>query len=286
MPTATGTLEGSLLLGADGSEKIMALIIAGSGPTDRDGNNPVMRNNSLKMLAEGLAARGIASLRYDKRGVSRSAAAGAREQDLRFDHYWQDAAAWLALLRQRPGVETLIVIGHSEGSLLGMLAAQRQPVDLFISLAGGGQSADKILLRQLSVQAPHLIADAEQAIAKIKQGSPVSPKGEVLSNLFRPSVQPFLASWFRYDPALELAKLRVPVLLVQGETDVQVSVADALALQRAKPNAKLVVLKGMNHILKPAPPNYRDNIKTYRMASLPLASGLIDSLHAFINDNK
>ncbi|MBL0699530.1 MAG: alpha/beta hydrolase [Desulfosarcina sp.] len=157
LETKTGTLEGSLLVPVEITGIPVVLIIAGSGPTDRDGNNPWMKNNSLKMLATELSKNRLATLRYDKRGIGKSSQAGSQEKNLRFDHYISDVKDWVALLNQDERFSEIIVIGHSEGSLLGMIASQEKDVDKFISIAGPGQSADKILKDQLIPGTPYLI---------------------------------------------------------------------------------------------------------------------------------
>ena len=149
LKTKTGNIEGTLLF--PDSIKIfpVVLIIAGSGPTDRDGNNPSMTNNSLKMLAESLCKNGIASLRYDKRGIAKSRSAGLNEADLRFENYIDDASAWIDFLAKDKRFSQIIIIGHSEGSLIGMVAAQNKYVDKFISIAGMGESLDITIKKQL-----------------------------------------------------------------------------------------------------------------------------------------
>jgi len=133
----------------------VALIISGSGPTDKDGNNPLAgKNNSLRMLAEGLVVKGIASLRYDKRGIAGSAAAGPNEADLRFDTYIEDAERWGRLLVQDRRLTTLIIIGHSEGALIGAVACRRLGAQGFISIAGAGYPAFEILETQLKKNLP------------------------------------------------------------------------------------------------------------------------------------
>ena len=85
LSTATGDIKGRLLLPANSTTCPVVLLIAGSGPTDMDGNNPMMKNNSLKFLAEGLAQKGIASLRFDKRGIAGSTAAGKEATTLHIE---------------------------------------------------------------------------------------------------------------------------------------------------------------------------------------------------------
>lgn len=281
--TGTGDLEGTLLV-PDGSEKPpVALIIAGSGPTDRNGNNAMMTNNSLKMLAAGLAENGIASLRYDKRGIGKSQSATVKESDLRFENYIDDARQWLELLKKDERFGAVIVIGHSEGSLIGMIAARQANVGKFVSLAGVGESANATIRRQLSSQPPFVMEQAGPVLEKLEQGETVAEVPQFLAALFRPSVQPYLISWFQYDPQTEIAKMDQPVLIIQGTTDIQVTVGDAESLAKANPKAEKQLIEGMNHILKEAPADPQQNVQTYNQPELPLKSGVIELIAGFIN---
>ena len=283
LKTASGDLEGTLITPSSNSLKTIALIIAGSGPTDRDGNNPVMMNNSLKMLANELDKNGVASLRYDKRGIGKSRQAGLKETDLRFENYINDVKAWINYLKNELKSNNIIVIGHSEGSLLGMVASQSNIVSKFISIAGAGQSADKIIKEQLKSQPMSVSIPANTIIDKLVKGDTVSDVPPILNSLFRPSVQPYIISWFKYDPQKEIAKLKIPVLIVQGTTDIQVGTEDANRLAKALPKAKLVIIEGMNHILKQAPADRQMNILTYTQPDLALKTELIDNIIPFIN---
>jgi uncharacterized protein len=252
LQTETGKVEGTLLIPDRENKVPLVLIIAGSGPTDRDGNNPVMKNNSLKMLAEGLAENGIASLRYDKRGVGESKDAGLSESELRFEHYVQDAKAWVDYLSKDSRFSEFVILGHSEGSLIGMIATQNPDVTKFISLAGVGTPAGEIIREQLKPQPPFVLEQSLPILEKLEKGETVDEVPPMLFSLFRPSVQPYLVSWFRYDPRQELAKLNKPILIIQGTTDLQVGVDDAEKLANANERAELRIIEEMNHILKEA----------------------------------
>ena len=154
LETPTGNIEGTLLLPS--KENIpLVLIIAGSGPTDRDGNSGSLKNNSLKMLAQGLYDNNIASFRFDKRGIGASAGAiKGGEQELRFEDYINDVEQWVSLLKNDSRFSSIIILGHSEGSLIGMIAAQEALPEKFISLAGPGVSMQATLRRQLADQPP------------------------------------------------------------------------------------------------------------------------------------
>jgi len=264
----------------------VALIIAGSGPTDRDGNSPQLpaKNNSHRMLAEALAAQGIASVRYDKRGVAASVVKGLREADLRFETYVDDASGWITMLRNDSRFASVTVIGHSEGSAIGMLAARAARADAFISIAGIARRLSDVLRDQLKAQplSVELATTSETILQALEAGKTTATVPQVLAALFRPSVQPYLISVFAYKPAVEIAALRVPTLLVQGTTDIQVSVAEAEALKAARPEATLRVIDGMNHILKTAPMDRAANVATYSNPNLPLADGLATALTSFI----
>jgi pimeloyl-ACP methyl ester carboxylesterase len=199
----------------------LVLLIACSGPTDRNGNAIGASSGpaSLRLLAEALSMRGIATVRYDKRGISGSRAAGQREADPRFDMLADDAAAWVRPLRAERHVTMVTIAGHSEGSRLGMLATQRAPVDAFIAIAGPARRADQVLHDQLAAALPPgLLAQSDSVLARLAGDTVMrSPSG--LEALFRPSVQPYLISCFRYTPPVEIAKLRVPVPIAQGTHD-------------------------------------------------------------------
>jgi pimeloyl-ACP methyl ester carboxylesterase len=282
LATPTGILNGTLLMPAGSAARVpVVLIHAGSGPTDRDGNSPLLAgaNNSLKLLAEALAAEGIASVRFDKRGVAGSIAAAKREEDLRFDTYIEDAAAWVTKLRGDTRFSTVTVIGHSEGSLIGMIAARRAAANGFVSIAGGGRPAQDIIREQLTQQLPPaMLASAERGIASLVAGKLADSTPPELAGLFRPSVQPYLISWFRYDPAKEIAALSVPVLIAQGTTDLQVTVADAKLLAAAAPRATLVVIDPMNHVLKAASGDQAAQMRSYGDPTMPIAPALVTAI--------
>ena len=286
LETKTGTLEGSLLVPEGKIGIPVALIIAGSGPTDRDGNNPVMKNNSLKLMATELFKNGIASLRYDKRAIGKSRGAGLKESDLRFENYIEDARGWVELLGKDKRFNQVIVIGHSVGSLIGMIASQEQGVDKFVSIAGVGQPADKTLREQLKSQPPAVLDIALPIIDTLAKGETVSNVDPILYSLFRPSVQPYLISWLKYDPSKEIAKLKIPVLIIQGSTDIQVSEKDAKMLAEANQKAEKKMIKGMNHIFKEAELDRLKNIQTYNQPELPIKPELTEAIVGFIKKSK
>jgi alpha-beta hydrolase superfamily lysophospholipase len=279
LQTSTGELSGTLTVPIMKGTFPVALIIAGSGPTDRNGNNAQMKNNSLQLLAHELAAQGIASLRYDKRGIGKSASAMISEEQLRFENYVEDAKAWASELKADSRFRKLIIMGHSEGSLIGMLACEQ--VDVFVSLAGAGRPIDVILKEQLAVQLEgkkKLLRAANEGLSKLKEGVLVEDAPVELFGLFRPSVQPYMMSWMKYDPAVEISKLKIPIVIIQGTTDIQVQVQDAELLHAASLGSRYILIEEMNHIFKIAPSDRTKNIETYNKPELPLAPELLRTL--------
>jgi pimeloyl-ACP methyl ester carboxylesterase len=259
----------------------VALIISGSGPTDRNGNNPMMKNNSLKMLAEALAKNGIASLRFDKRGIGESKAAAGSESTLVFENYTEDVKSWINLLKQDKRFSKLIIIGHSEGSLIGMIAGAK--ADKFISIAGSGESADKLLKTQIASKSNKQIEDLTfPIIDSLKNGNTVKKIDPMLNSLFRPSIQPYLISWFRYDPQTEIKKLNVPILILQGNNDLQVTVKDAENLSQANKNSELVIIDKMNHIMKIIDGDQQANFANYSDETFPISEEMINKIVSFI----
>jgi uncharacterized protein len=275
-----------LLVPAAPARVPVVLLIAGSGPTDRNGNSAMIpgANNSLKLLAEGLAAKGIASLRYDKRGIAASAAAGPKEIDLRFDMYVDDAAAWLRQLRADKRFSSVTAIGHSEGSLIGMLAAAAAGADGFVSVAGLARRASDALRDQLLPRlTPELLEKNEAILQSLEQGRTTDAVPQELVPIYRPSVQPYMVSWFRQVPTEAIRTLKTPVLIAQGTTDLQVTVAEAEALKKARPDAELLIVDGMNHVLKQVAADGPNARTSYADPNLPVAPVLIERVASFVH---
>lgn len=267
----------------------VVLILAGSGPTDKDGNSALAgKNDSLKMLAEGLANEGIASVRYDKRGIGDNKSLSTKEEDMSIDQYVDDAVQVINTLLANKAYSSVHIIGHSEGSLIGLLAAQKTNVESFVSIAGTGRPIDEVLLEQLKGQlSPQLLKESTDILASLKKGELVKNVSPDLQALFRSSVQPYMMSWLKYNPASELAKVNSRVLLVQGTNDLQVTATDAEALKKGKQDAELLYMDGMNHVLKDAPADRAGNLATYSDPSLPLHKELLPAIQQFImNENR
>jgi pimeloyl-ACP methyl ester carboxylesterase len=285
LDTGSGELFGSLLLPKSDNPVPVVLILAGSGPTDRDGNNPDGgRNDSLKRLAWVLAKHNIASVRYDKRGVAASRPATPDERNLSVEGYVDDAVAWSQKLKNDPRFGPLILLGHSEGALIATLAAPRADAAALISLSGSARPVDQVIREQLARSLPPpLMLRSNQILDSLKAGHTDDNVPQPLQVIFRPSVQPYLISLFRQDPAKAFAQLKMPALIVQGSNDMQVGVGDAQALKAAKPDAELVVIEGMNHVMRIVPADVKRQLASYKDPNLPLAAELGGKLIEFID---
>jgi pimeloyl-ACP methyl ester carboxylesterase len=285
LDTGSGELFGSLLLPKSDTPVPVVLIISGSGPTDRDGNNPDGgRNDSLKRLAWVLAKHNIASVRYDKRGVAASLAATPDERNLSVEAYVADAVAWGQKLKTDPRFGKLILLGHSEGALIASLAAPNVDAAAVISLSGSARPIDQVLRQQLSNRLPPpLMLRSNELLDSLKAGRTDDNVPPQLQVIFRPSVQPYLISLFRQDPAAAFAKLKMPALIIQGSNDIQVGVGDARALKTAKPDAELALIEGMNHVMRIVPNDVKRQLASYKDPQLPLAAELGARILEFID---
>ncbi|WP_158827074.1 alpha/beta fold hydrolase [Mucilaginibacter lacusdianchii] len=283
LKTLTASINGTLAMPKQVSGKIpVVLIIASGGPTDRDGNKAKLNQNpdTYKQLAIALAKNGVASARYDKRLVGQNVSA-AKEAELRFDDYVDDAVALITQLHDDPKFSKVVVLGHSEGSLVGMLAANGQPVNGFVMVEAESQTGDKILTEQLKSQPEFVRNNFKAIVDTLRKGKNNDKVDAALYSIARVSVQPYLRSWMRYDPTRELKKLKIPMLIIQGTTDLQVSTADAERLKKVKSDAKMLIVPNMNYVLKEAPAATAPNIATYNQPELPIKPELVSAVVEF-----
>jgi pimeloyl-ACP methyl ester carboxylesterase len=287
-PGPQGELAGTLLDAGKGAPVV--LIIPGSGPTDRDGNNPLgVTAAPYRMLAEGLAQRGISSVRIDKRGMFGSKAAIADANKVTIADYAVDAHAWVASARRATGVKCVWVLGHSEGALVALTAGQKPDgICGVITVAGTGRKLGAVMTQQIEANPANaeIAPTAIAAIQMLEMGKQVDTTGlpAPLQMLFARSVQPFLIDLMAQDPPKLAAALKVPLLIVQGDQDIQVTVEDANLLAAAQPKARLAVLAGVNHVLKvPASDARAANLATYGDASLPISPAVVDAIAGFVN---
>ena len=286
-PGPNGPLAGTFVDAGKGAP--VAIIIPGSGPTDRDGNNPMgITAAPYRLLADALAAKGFSTLRADKRGMFGSKAAIADPNKVTVAAYAGDAHQWAKVLRAKTGAKCVWLIGHSEGVLIALAAAQ-DTSDLcgVVLIAGAGRRLSDVLREQLRANPANapILDSALAAIDTLERGQhvDVTNMNPALLPLFRPQVQDYLIDMFDRDPAKLAASTRLPMLIVQGERDLQVKPVDAKTLATAQPKAKMVLLPQMNHVLKDVTSDDRAaNLATYADPSLPVDSGAVDAIAAFV----
>ncbi|MDO9588395.1 MAG: alpha/beta fold hydrolase [Brevundimonas sp.] len=284
LPSEPAPLHGTLLT-PSAETRAAALIIAGSGPTDRDGNSGMgVSASSYRLLAEGLAAHGVATVRTDKRGVGESAAALTSEAGLVFTDYADDARAWAAEAARLTGQPCAWLIGHSEGALVALaaVAGGDDAVCGLVLLSGAGRPIGAVLREQLANAPEPFLSQSLAILAELEAGRPVTEVPPQLAALFRPSVQPYMISWLPLDPTEMVAAYGGPVMIGHGAIDIQVGLPDARAMAAARPDARLVIWEGVNHVLKVAPADRAGNIAAYRDPNLPLAPGVADDVAGFI----
>ena len=284
-----GTVQGTL--SGDGP---VVLIHPGSGPTDRDGNSPLgVTGSTYRLLAEGLEARGISSVRIDKRGMFESAAAWPNANDVTVEAYAQDIAAWADTITQQGGAECVWLLGHSEGGMHVLAAANADPARYcgVLLVASVGRPLAETIRDQIANApgAAPLLPQVDDIMARITAGEtvPASEMHPGLTGLFGPQVQPFLTSLFNNNPAQLVAALEMPVLILNGREDLQTTEDDALALAEAQPDARLILLDATNHLLKEVPEGDRAaNLATYANPDLPLNPAAIDAIADFVLEER
>lgn len=263
------------------SKTNLVILIAGSGPTNRNGNSTIGGvNNSLKFLAEGLSKNGIAVFSYDKRGLNKIDGKTIDEKSVVFDDFINDAKDVITYFKSQKKYSKIFIAGHSEGSLIGMVAANGN-ANGYISIAGPGRPIDEILSEQIGKNSPFLKNAVDKDLAILKEGKTFENKNPMLESLFRESVQPYMISWMKYNPQDEIKKLKIPILLLNGTKDLQVPQADAELLHKANPKSELKIIENMNHVFKEIK-NDEDNIKSYSNPKLPVVPELIETITKFV----
>lgn len=289
-PWESGGLHGTIAKPAGHARGPAVLIIAGSGPTDRNGNGPAQAVNAPKLLtdtykliAAGLAENGILSLRYDKRGVAESRGLVTREDDVVFDSFVGDAVTALRSLQARTDVSSVVIAGHSEGGLIALAATARVAVAGLVLLTAPGRTYISLIRAQLAGRLPpDLDRRATAILDSVAAGQRVEDIPAPLAVLFRPSVQPFLISIGNFDPAAALAQLKAPALIVHAGRDLQIARADYDALRKARNDARTLELPEANHTLKTSPADIEGNRALYSNPDAPLDPALMPAIVAFV----
>jgi len=275
-------IDGTLVVPESIENPPLVILIAGSGPTDRDGNQSFMKNNMLKKLAEKLSENGIATFRYDKR-VVKQLKTRTFDKNIRFDDFVTDAKSVITYFR--PSYSSIIIAGHSQGSLVGLLATEAG-VDGFISLAGAGNPIDQIILEQITNTAPFFTEETKRVLEILKSGKTTTDFPPALGSIFNLDIQPFMSNWMQYNPQELIKSLKIPVLIINGTKDLQVSASEAQVLKAHKADAELVIIDNMNHILFEINGDDLVNTKSYNEMSHSIMPEVITSMLHFIQKDK
>ncbi|RZJ70895.1 alpha/beta fold hydrolase [Flavobacterium sp.] len=275
------TLKGTLYTPDVTKKTPLLILFSGSGPTDRDGNQPGVKSDNLKLLAEASAKQGIAVYSFDKRIIAMINSGNIDETKLSFDDYVKDAKDVITFFKNQKKYSKIVLGGHSEGSLVAILATTGY-ADALISIAGPGRSIDKIITEQVAKQAPNLQPEIEKYFGILKKGETFKLEDQTLAMLFRESVQPYMISWMKYDPVAEIKKIKVPTLIINGSKDIQVGESEAQLLKAAKPDAKIVIVPDMNHIFKTIKGDESENYESYNKPELPISEAFVSAVNSFI----
>jgi len=277
-------IDGSLITPNTSEKPALAIIIAGSGPTDRNGNQNFLKNNTLKKLATALAEHNIATFRYDKRIVKQIKTGSVNVKDMRFDDFVTDAKSVISYFKESEAYSKLYVIGHSQGSLVGMLAAENT-VDGFISLAGAGQNIGNVIVDQINNTARQYVDDTKRVVDTLKAGNTTEDFPPALAAMFNLETQPFMISWMAHEPTKIIKSLNIPVLIVNGTKDLQVPVEEAKLLVNANTASTLKIVENMNHVLFTIEGDNLENSKSYNESFRPINPELITTIVDFIKNN-
>lgn len=271
-------IEGTLYTPIENETSPLVIFIAGSGPTDRDGNQSFMKNDMLKKMATFLSNNGVSTFRYDKR-IVKQIRTNSIDKNISFDDFVTDARSVINFFNSK--YETIIVAGHSQGSLVGLLALN-QSVDAFISLAGAGKPIDQILEEQISKSAPMFLEDSKRVLATLKSGKTTKDYPLPLASIFSLEIQPFMTNWMQYNPIEVINKQEIPILIINGDKDLQVGIEEAKLLHEAAQNGQLLIVENMNHVLVNIEGDDLENMKSYNTATLKITQKVSDRMLDFV----
>ncbi|WP_299314177.1 alpha/beta hydrolase [uncultured Aquimarina sp.] len=274
-------IEGTLATPYSDDSVPLVIFIMDAGAINREGNDRMSKNDAFKLLAIDLAEQGVATYRYDKR-LFKIDALGIREHEISLDHFIKDAQSVVEYFRKNGNYTKIILAGHGQGSLIGIIAAKNN-VDGFISIAGNAQSVDQIVIQQLEKQAPGLDKSAAVAFADLKEKGRAMNYDPALESIFSYKLQYFMKSWVKYTPSEEIKNLEIPILILQGDKDLQVEVSEAEKLKEAVPNAEYIIVENMNHILREIKGSRLENHKSYNEYWLKIMPEVTSSIINFVN---
>lgn len=271
-------IYGSIVEPKSRSNSNLVIFIGGSGPIDRDGNQSFMKCDMFKKLAYSLSEKGISSFRYDKRVVTQIRK-GKLDKKITFDDFVSDAIAIIDFFESK--YNSIVIAGHSQGSLVGLLSIN-EGVSGFISLSGAGRTIDMVIEDQISKTAPMLLEDTKNIFKILRSGKITEDFPLPLYSLFNIEIQPFMISWMQYDPKKIIAKIPIPSLIINGDSDLQVDEKEAKLLYNSAQNSEILIVKNMNHVLVEIEGDELKNVKSYNNPDLKISELVIEKMVEFI----
>jgi len=265
-------LPGTLTFSSE--QQALIIWVHGSGGVDRNGNQP----NYIKQFRDAINKENIAFFSYDKRIVNPKNAIYFKD-GIYITDFISDLKEVISHFKKDKRFSKIIVAGHSQGSLIGMMALKN--VDKYISIAGTGETIDKTLLKQIKLQSPNFVETTKSHLKELKETGEIKNVNPNLMMLFAKPNQDFFLSWMALDPLEEIKKVKIPTLIINGDKDIQVQTSDARKLKEAKPNAELVIIKNMNHVLKDIQKE-EDNMNSYYSSEYPISKELIETIVLFV----
>ena len=282
--TINNYIAGTLLSNGSIESQDLVIIIGDSGPTDRNGNQNFLKSNTLKKLATALTSDSIASFRYDKR-IVKQIRRGNVNMKITFDDFVTDAKSVINYFKSQNIFSNIYVIGHGQGSLVGMLSLEDN-VDGFISVAGSGKDIGDVIIDQVNNTARQYIEDTRRVIKSLKEGKTTRDYPQALAAMFNLETQPFMISWMAYNPSEVIKNIDIPMLIINGTKDFQVPEEDAKLLANANTNSEFIVIENMNHVLFTIEGDNLENSKSYNESFREINSELTKTILSFIKSNR
>ncbi|WP_103867219.1 alpha/beta hydrolase [Aquimarina sp. I32.4] len=279
--------EGKLYGRIDLSEKhqknkTLIVFIPGSGPIDSNGNSMYLKTNNFKLLSNKLLDIGYSTFRFDKRGIANSRLKEFDEKKITIDILVKDIIDWIYYIRKNYQFKKVYLLGHSEGSLIAGLVSKKIKVSGVISIAGSGRRSNYILKDQFSQLHDTISSKAIAIIDSLSANKEVKNIPFFLHSVFRPSVQPYLLSWFKYNPAEIYDSIKASSIIIHGDSDLQISSKESIVLSKNK--IKRVIIPKMNHLMKEVDNDY-ENRDSYVNFNYSIPSKLVFEISNFIKNS-
>ena len=253
--------------------------VHGSGNVDRNGNQAGanVKANYIKQFRDSITKNKIAFYSFDKRTANPK-----NKQHLSntlFNDFVSDINIVVDHFKDDKRFSGITLIGHSQGSLIALLASEH--IEKYISLAGPSKRIDFMIEEQVAKNSPMVLDTVKGHFKELRETGDIKYVNPLLVQIFSRKNLPFLKSWMHYSPVEEIKKITIPILVINGTRDFQVTVQEARAMHKANPMAELVIIENMNHVLKNIEQD-EDNFKSYYTPDFSLSEKLIETVITFV----